>query len=66
MRRGRRRWSRFGRAVNLAGAALVSAAMLWVMAPGFGAVPPLGAVLDAPYAAEPQVYDPPGHVVASS
>ena len=47
MRRGRRRWRRLGRTANLAGAALVSAVLLWVMAAGFGTVPPLGAVLDA-------------------
>ena len=47
VRRGRRRWRRLGRTVNLTGAALVSAVLLWVMAAGFGTVPPLGAVLDA-------------------
>jgi len=47
VRGGRRRWKRLGRTANLAGAALVSAVLLWVMAAGFGAIPPLGAVLDA-------------------
>ena len=47
MRRGRRRWRRLGRTANLAGAVLVSAVLLWVMAAGFGTVPPLGAALDA-------------------
>ena len=47
VRRGRRRSRRLGRTVNLAGAALISAVLLWVMAAGFGTVPPLGAVLDA-------------------
>ena len=47
MRRGHRRSRRLGRTVNLAGAALISAVLLWVMAAGFGTVPPLGAVLDA-------------------
>ena len=47
VRRGRRRWKRLGRTANLAGAAVVSAVLLWVMAAGFGTVPPLGAALDA-------------------
>ena len=47
MRRGHRRWKRLGRTANLAGAVLVSAVLLWVMAAGFGTVPPLGAALDA-------------------
>lgn len=47
MRRPLRRRGRLGRAVNLAAAAAVSAVLLWVMAAGFGTIPPLGVVLDA-------------------
>ena len=47
MRIGRRRRNRFGRTVSLVGAVLVSGVLLWVMAAGFGTIPPLGAVLDA-------------------
>src|SRR5579875_1574642 len=43
----RRRRRRLGRALNIGGALVVSAAVLWVMAAGFGTIPPLGPALDA-------------------
>jgi penicillin amidase len=46
MRVGRRS-RRLGRALNVAAAAAVSAVLLWVLAAGFGTVPPLGPALDA-------------------
>jgi penicillin G amidase len=44
---GRRRSSWHRRAVSTVCAAAVSAVLLWVLAAGFGAIPPLGPALDA-------------------
>jgi penicillin amidase len=45
--RGDRRSSRLGRTLNAVCAAVVSALVLWGLAAGFGAIPPLGPALDA-------------------